>query len=143
MKNIFLKIVVLAISIFIAHEKGNAQTNVKIMDLLIIPTTSQDSIVNDSVELTVHFKINKPGDATKVHFWLGTVIDNFDIFSATPIFNTNGNVSYLAYSGNSNEVKNYLAVFSVKISKAYYTNLLKATLFVETNTGQFTNRLYY
>jgi len=143
MKNVFIKMLSIVAFVFIINDKGNAQTNLKIMDLLVMPLTAQDSIVNDSVELMIHFKINKPSDAAKVHFWLGTAKDNFDILSVTPIFITNGNVSELTFAGKSNEVKNYQAVFTVKISKANYSNSLKATLFVEANTGQFTNRIYY
>ena len=143
MKNIFIKTILFVVIVLGVYIKGNAQTNIKIMDLMIIPLVRQDSLMNDSIELMVHFKINKPSDASKVHFWLGSSRDNFDILSVTPIFTTNGNVSQLTYGGSTNEVINYLAAFTIKISKVYYTNTLKATLFVEAITGQFTNRLYY
>jgi hypothetical protein len=144
MKNILFKTMILLAFIFMMHGKANSQTNVKIMDLAIIPLISMDTTIQDSIELKVQFKINKPAEAAKVHFLLGTARDSSDILIISPpVFITNGGTTLLTYKGQSDEVKNYQAVFIVKINKADYSDLLKATLFVETNSGQYTTRLYF
>lgn len=121
----------------------NAQTNIKLMDLSMRPIIKLDTIASDSIELVVSFKINKPNLANSAHFWLGSAKDSSNVLSLNPIFSSIGNTTTLTISGESIEVKNYLAVFHIKISSVIYSTPFKATLFVESNLGQFSNRLYY
>ena len=123
-----------------------AQTDVKLLDLSIIKNFKKMQNANpadSSVELMVQFKINKANEASKTHFWLGSAKDSSNILIAEPVFNTTGDKTYLVYNNTSTEVKNYAAVFYVKVNKATYKNFPAATLFVETTTGQNTARLYY
>jgi hypothetical protein len=143
MKNIFIKTLALIAIVVMAHNKINAQSSVIIADLAVMPMVPANSTAQDSIGLMVHFKINEPANAAKVHFWLGTANDTYNILSVTPVFSTTGNVTSLLFGGQSYVVKNSQVTFLVKISKADYANSFKATLYVETNSGQFTSKLYY
>jgi len=98
---------------------------------------------DSTVELVIHFKINKAAEAAKAHFWLGSAKDSSNILIAEPVFTTTGGKSYIAYNNVSTEIKKYETVFYVKVSKAVYQKFSAATLFVETTDGKNTTRLYY
>jgi hypothetical protein len=143
MKRIIIKALVIVVFVIIAGSEGKAQTNINLLDLSIMPIISVDNAEQDSIELMVNFKINKPENAAKVHFWMGTAKDSSDILSVTPVFNTTSGKSKLTYNSISTEVVNYQASFKVKLLAREYSSLVKATLFVETKTGQLTSRLYF
>lgn len=119
------------------------QTQVQLLDLTIMPDLDQSGVSTDSIELDVAFKISNANQAVKTHFWLGTAKDSSNVLIVEAVFNTIGTITYLEYSGISNEVKNYAAGFQIKISKAAYASFSASTLFVETSNGQMTSRLYY
>ena len=120
-----------------------SQTTVKIIDFSLMPLIPVNATPIDSVELMVMFKINQPSDASKAHLWLGTAPESSDIMAVTAVFSTAGNVSSILYNGQSNEIINYLVFFKVKIAPMSFDNNLKAALFVETNSGQFTPHLQF
>jgi hypothetical protein len=120
-----------------------AQTDIKILDLAVLPKVEKIGESADSVELVIMFKINKSNKASKVNLWLGTAKDASDVLIAQPVFNTTGGNTFLVYDKISTEVKNYAATFYITLSKITYDSFSNATLFVETANGMKTTRLYY
>ncbi len=117
-----------------------AQTDVRILDLKIVPVAGTSS---DYTELAVSFKINKANKASKVQFWLGTSENRSDVFTAIPTISTTGNATQITYNGTSLEVKNFEINFKIKLSKQQYDAYKIATVFVETTDGKVTTRLFY
>jgi hypothetical protein len=129
-----------------AMSNLKAQTDVRLLDLSIMKNFKKMQTTNpadSTVELVIHFKINKAAEAAKAHFWLGSAKDSSNILIAEPVFTTTGGKSYIAYNNVSTEIKKYETVFYVKVSKAVYQKFSAATLFVETTDGKNTTRLYY
>jgi hypothetical protein len=124
-----------------------AQTNIKIMDFYISPALRMDNIgrlldQQDSTEIMITFKINRPDLASRAHIYFGTQQDSFDVLSLQALFSAQGNKYYTDLNGMKEEIKAYSANVYVKLSTKQYTDFSKATLFVEASDGQFTSHLY-
>lgn len=141
-KTIYKVASVLVICLFIGQVSAQT-TDVKILDLSVSLQYKNDTVVSDSVELLVNFKINKANKGVKVYFFLGTAKDSSNILVAEPVFSTTGATTNIIYNNISNEVKNYNSIFLVKTTKAIYESFVAATLFVETIDGPMTSRLYF
>ena len=102
-----------------------------------------DSLASDSVELAINFKISDATNASKVHFWLGTAINDSSLFVAIPAFISNANEPFLSFQGKTNKIENHTVFFYLKTSKLLYNSFAFATLFVEMNTSEKTSHLYY
>lgn len=142
--NNFLNRFFILLIIVCCMATANAQTDVKVLDLSVLPFSANiNQTQTDSVELSVRFKINKAAKASKVQFWLGSAVDQSNVFVATPTFSTSGNTTSINYQGKNKTIQGYETEFKIKISKQQYSAYTTATLFVETTDGQPTTRLYY
>lgn len=119
------------------------QSEVKVLDLAVVPALEQTGMSADSIKLVVMFKISNANQALKTHFWLGTAKDSSNILTVEPVFSTVNSITTLSFGGSSIDVKNYAVGFYLITSKTNYNGFSAATMFVEATNGQMTSRLYY
>lgn len=117
---------------------------VKILDLAVNPAINADtSLQSDSTDLIVNFKIKNSLQAQTAYFLFGTAPDLGDITTVTGAFLNQGGIMYLITNGYQNEINDYAAQAFIKLSALQNSGFNYLTLYIQDNTGQLTNKLYF
>jgi hypothetical protein len=124
---------------------AGAQTQVKIIDLTVIPAMKTDLSPqsNDSVAVNVVFKTQNASQAANAYLLFGTTQDASDIKLAEAHFTTAGGSTNIEYAGITKPVINYSTELKVVLSKSQYETFKNVALYVEDINGQQTPRLHF
>ncbi|MFH2142672.1 MAG: hypothetical protein ABIJ97_09635 [Bacteroidota bacterium] len=125
-----------------------AQTNVKIMDIVVTPILKIDTITGQPIntngeELNIMFKIKNVADADKVHVLFGTAQDLGDVLTIQAEVLENSGIYYISFNGIQKAVNGYTAQTEAVLTTQQLANYANITLYVEDNSGQESSRLYF
>lgn len=130
--------------------RGATQTsNVQIIDLNVTTRTQIDTpihkrfVLPDSTWMRISFKVNDVVSCNKVHVYMGTVKDTFDVRNIEVLFTHPDSSYYLSFNGITNKVENHLAVIVNKFSITELQQYHYITLFVEDTNALRSNTLYF
>lgn len=120
-----------------------AQGQTEILDFSVIPamTTENPSPV-DSIELAVSFKIKNAPYGGKAVVRFGTSQNSGNIMQVMAPFVFEQNKWFITYNGQKNEVINYKAKITAKLTSQQFQAYEWITLFIANSTGQITPPLF-
>ena len=121
-----------------------AQSNVKLMDLSIVPYYSDSVVVNNqNQELGILFKMNKAHLAQQVHVLFGTGENqsNIALFQAT--ITENAGLYYVNFNGAQEAIINYSCKINIVLTTNQVANYTHVTLYVTDINGNESNRFIF
>lgn len=140
-KNLFLLMFITATGLLLA------QTNVKIMDIVVSPVLKIDTVTgqpNSNGEiLNVFFKVKNIDQSNKVHILFGTAQDIGNVLTIQADVIENSGTYYLSYNGSQKAVNGYTAQIEVLLTTQQLNDYNFITLYVEDLLGQNTDKLYF
>lgn len=100
-------------------------------------------VASDSIVMKVSFKVSDIASCKKVHVYLGTMKDSFDVRDVEVQFAHVDTSHYLNYNGVNNKVENNVAMVLNKFSRKELLKYNYLTLFIEDKKSNSSNTLYF
>lgn len=128
---------------------SNAQIDsLKLYDLAVMrefprPDTAMKTQQQDSVTVSVLFKLNHPEQASKVTVQLGSAKDNGDIRNGHYTVTQQNNTYFLNIDGTPNKIWGKSGVSKYQLNKQDHQNLIWVTAFAEDKNGLITEKKYF
>jgi hypothetical protein len=126
----------------------NAQSSIKIMDILVSPVIVIDTITNLPVEsdgetLLIMCKINELTNAESVSLLVGTTQNTGDVLTAQAQIVSSGDDYFLIFNNESLEVSNNVIAFTIELNSQQNQQYNFVSLFVTDVDEQESNHLIF
>lgn len=135
------KIIIIALWVIVGKATMFAQTsNVRLLDLCVVPDMGYTQ--QDSVELTVLFKISDVAQSSTASFCLSSSQDNVcDLIVVEAVFIEENGEYYLKYNNSQWKVENYQVQFVTQMLKPDFDLWKQLRVYVVDKSGAETERL--
>jgi len=126
----------------------NAQSSIKIMDILVSPIMVIDTITNLPVEsdgetLLIMCKINELTNAASVSLLVGTAQNTGDVLNVQAQIVSVGDEFLLNYNNESFEISNNVIAFTIELNSQQIQQYNFISLYVTDNGEQESNHLIF
>lgn len=127
--------------VFMQYFSFSQTSNVKIIDLSVIPQLIEPIPTDGSETLKIEFKIKNVQDAAKVYILFGTTEEGAEVLQVEATFIESDGIFSIDNNGDIHEVKGYAAEVFVPLTPDQSSNYQHITIYVEDTDGNFTEKL--